>query len=104
MLVSGGVRAKLPPELLADAVADDSQRIVSPLRGGRLQGLLEARDTVLPDLADELGELADMTRFALNAAHNSANPYPPPSELAGTRHRHRPASPPPRAAAPPTSP
>ena len=50
MLVSGGVRAKLPAELLADAVPDDSQRIVSPLRGGRLQGLLEARDSVLPIL------------------------------------------------------
>ena len=84
VLVSGGVRTKLPAELLADAVPDDSQRIVSPLRGGRLQGLLEARDTVLPDLADELGELADMTRFTLNAAHNSANAYPPPSQLTGS--------------------
>ncbi len=84
VLVSGGVRAKLPAELLADAVPDDSQRIVSPLRGGRLQGLLEARDTVLPDLADELSELADMTRFTLNAAHNSANAYPPPSQLTGS--------------------
>jgi flagellar hook-associated protein 1 FlgK len=85
MLVSGGVRAELPPELLADAVPDSSQRIVSPLRSGRLQGLLEARDTVLPDLADELGELAETTRFALNAAHNSANARPPPGELLGTR-------------------
>jgi flagellar hook-associated protein 1 FlgK len=55
------------------------------LRTGRLQGLLEARDAALPDLADELGELADAARFALNAAHNSANAHPPPGALVGTR-------------------
>lgn len=85
VLVSGGVRAALPGELLGDAVPDAVQQIVSPLRAGRLQGLLEARDRLLPDLADELGELADLTRFALNAAHNSANPNPPATSLAGTR-------------------
>jgi flagellar hook-associated protein 1 FlgK len=85
LLVSGGIRAKLPPELLADTIADPSQRIVSSLRSGSLQGLLEARDTLLPKLGDGLGELADAIRFALNAAHNSANAHPPPGALAGTR-------------------
>jgi flagellar hook-associated protein 1 FlgK len=85
LLVSGGLRAELSPEQLADAIPDTSQRITSSLRSGRLQGLLEARDTALPDLADQLGELAGAARFALNAAHNSANAYPPPSELVGTR-------------------
>lgn len=85
VLVSGGVRAELPSELLGDAVPDAAQQIVSPLRTGRLQGLLEARDRLLPNLADELGELAELTRFALNAAHNSANPNPPATSLAGTR-------------------
>ena len=46
---------------------------------------MEARDTVLPELGDGLGELADAIRFALNAAHNSANAHPPPGALAGTR-------------------
>lgn len=85
LLVSGGLRAELSPEQLSDAIPDTAQRIASSLRSGRLQGLLEARDTVLPDLADQLGELADAARFALNAAHNSANAYPPPSELVGSR-------------------
>ena len=40
---------------------------------------------MLPELADQLGELADAARFTLNAAHNAAVPYPPPSELNGTR-------------------
>ena len=85
VLVSGGVRAELTPELLADATADVTQRIVSPFQAGRLQGLLEARDLVLPSLADQLGELAELARYALNAAHNAAVPYPPPGNLAGAR-------------------
>ncbi|MFO1048643.1 MAG: flagellar basal body rod C-terminal domain-containing protein [Geminicoccaceae bacterium] len=85
LLVSAGVRAELPSELQGDAIPDAAQQIVSPLRTGRLQGLLEARDRLLPDLADELGELADLTRFTLNAAHNSANPNPPATSLTGTR-------------------
>lgn len=85
ILVTGGVRAELPSELLGDGVPDAAQQILSPLRTGRLQGLLEARDRLLPNLADELGELAELARFALNAAHNSANPRPPATSLAGTR-------------------
>ena len=85
VLVTGGVRAKLTPELAADATADSAQLIVSSLRGGSLQGLLEARDTLLPALGDQLAELASVTTHALNAAHNSASPYPPRSALSGTR-------------------
>ena len=85
VLVTGGARAVLTPELAEDAAANSTQQIVSPLRGGRLQGMLEARDRLLPELADQLGELADAARFTLNAAHNAAVPYPPPSELNGTR-------------------
>ena len=85
LLVSGGVRAVLTPELAADSTPDASQLVVSSLRGGSLQGLLEARDLLLPALGDQLGELASVARFTLNAAHNSASPYPPPTALAGTR-------------------
>lgn len=85
VLVTGGIRAALTPELAADAVPDAEQRIVSPLRGGRLQGLLEARDGLLPELADQLGELAGLLRHSLNAAHNDAVAQPPPDRLVGTR-------------------
>lgn len=85
VLVSGGVRAVLTPELLADSVPDGTQRIVSPLQGGKLQGLLEARDKTLPGLSDQLAELAELARHALNAAHNASVPQPPPSRLVGTR-------------------
>ncbi|MGD9512202.1 MAG: flagellar basal body protein, partial [Geminicoccaceae bacterium] len=39
VLVSGGLRTGLPPELLSDSVPDPSQRIASSLRTGRLAGL-----------------------------------------------------------------
>jgi flagellar hook-associated protein 1 len=85
VVVTGGVRAALTPELAADAVPDADQRVSSPLASGRLQGLLEARDRLLPELGDQLGELAGMVRFTLNAAHNDAVPHPPPDVLTGTR-------------------
>ena len=85
VLVSGGVRAALTPELLADGTPDAAQLVSSSLRGGELQGLLEARDQLLPRLGDQMAELADAARFALNAAHNAANAHPPPQTLSGTR-------------------
>src|SRR5690606_31963205 len=84
-LVSGGLRASLTPELQNDATPDADQLIVSRLRGGRLQGLLEIRDLVLPELDDQLQELAESVRFALNAAHNDGTPWPPPAQLSGSR-------------------
>ncbi len=84
-LVSGGLRAELPPELVTGTPADDDLIVTSPLVTGELQGLLEARDRHLPELADQLDELARIVRFALNAAHNAANAWPPPESLTGSR-------------------
>ncbi|MEK0085053.1 flagellar hook-associated protein FlgK [Benzoatithermus flavus] len=85
VLVTGGIRAELIPELASDPLDDAGQRVVSPFRSGRLQGLLEARDRVLPELADQLGELAGLVRDTLNAAHNAAVSLPPPERLTGAR-------------------
>ncbi len=84
-LVSSGVRAVLTPELQGDAVPDADQIIVSKLGGGRIQGLVEIRDRVLPALDDQIQELADGLRYALNAAHNNTVAWPQPSSLSGTR-------------------
>lgn len=84
-LVSSGVRRRLTPEIQNDAIPDADQLITSQLAGGRLAGLLDARDELLPDFADQLGELAGTLRFAVNAAHNDAIPIPPLSTLNGTR-------------------
>ena len=88
VLVTGGIRAELTPELAADAVADVDQTVRSPFTTGKLQGLIEARDRLLPGLADQLGEIAGLARFALNAAHNDAVPLPLPGTLTGTRTDH----------------
>lgn len=84
-LVSGGVRAELTPELAGDAIPDEDQLIVSSLASGRIAGLVAARDVALPQIADLLGELADLAGHVLNAAHNSSVAQPPPDSLSGTR-------------------
>ncbi|MCB1971051.1 MAG: flagellar hook-associated protein FlgK [Geminicoccaceae bacterium] len=85
VLVSSGLRMDLTPELANDAIADSDQIVVSPLRTGKLQGLLEARDRKLPQLADQISEIATMVRYNVNKAHNNAMPYPLPTEFSGTR-------------------
>jgi len=84
-LVSEGVRASLSAELDNDGSDDDQQLITSQIQDGRLAGLLEVRDRILPAFDDQLVELADGVRFALNAAHNSGAALPPPNALSGTR-------------------
>ncbi|MDH3664513.1 MAG: hypothetical protein OEU92_31620, partial [Alphaproteobacteria bacterium] len=85
VLVSSGVRAELTPELQNDAIPDADQQIVSKLGAGELQGLVEMRDEVFPALTDQLQELSEGLRFALNAAHNDSVAWPQPSALSGTR-------------------
>ncbi|MDX6751629.1 flagellar basal body rod C-terminal domain-containing protein [Geminicoccaceae bacterium 1502E] len=82
VLVGAGLRAEPPPEL---AGAPEPLRILSSVRGGALAGFLEARDTALPALGDQLGELAAVLRHGLNAAHNASTALPPPARLEGSR-------------------
>ncbi|BCX19734.1 MAG: flagellar hook-associated protein 1 [Geminicoccaceae bacterium] len=85
VVVTGGLRAELPPELATGTPADEPLIVRSPFAEGELQGLLEARDRVLPELADQLDELARLTRYVLDAAHNAAVAWPPPESLTGSR-------------------
>lgn len=84
-LISSGVRRTLSAELQNDATPDADQLVTSRIRSGRMAGLLEVRDQVLPELDDQIRELADGLRFALNRAHNDGVAYPPPSVLTGSR-------------------
>ncbi len=68
-----------------DATPDSDQIIVSTLNGGQIQGLIDMRDKVFPALNDQLQELADGLRFALNKAHNDNVSWPQPNALSGTR-------------------
>ena len=60
------------------------RRPFSPnLSGGTLAGLIEARETDIPRIADQLGAMAGAVADVLNAAHNASSAAPPPSELIG---------------------
>ena len=85
VMVTGGVRAQLTPELLGDATPDVDQQIISRFGGGRLQGLIEMRDEHFPDLTDQLHELSEALRFGLNEASNDTVAWPLVSSLSGTR-------------------
>lgn len=53
------------------------------LASGSLKGLLDMRDGTLAGLGQELGNLAQSTANAYNAAHNANSSYPPPASLTG---------------------
>jgi flagellar hook-associated protein 1 FlgK len=53
------------------------------LGGGELRGLLELRDTILPELGEQLGEFTARSADALNRAHNAATNAPAPAALTG---------------------
>ena len=50
---------------------------------GKLYGLLDLRDRILPEIANELAELTAGAADALNLAHNNSASYPAPQTLAG---------------------
>jgi flagellar hook-associated protein 1 FlgK len=51
--------------------------------GGEIRGLLDLRNTKLPQLNDQLGEFIQRTSQQLNAAHNDSTSVPPPASLTG---------------------
>lgn len=53
------------------------------LRGGKVRGLLDMRDTELPALVSELGNLAALVADSLNAVHNNNSTVPAPNALTG---------------------
>jgi flagellar hook-associated protein 1 FlgK len=55
----------------------------SHIRGGEMRGLLDMRDKVLPDLAEQLGAVAAGLSEQLNAIHNNSAAVPPPATLTG---------------------
>lgn len=54
-------------------------------RSGRMQGLLDLRDAVLPDMASQLENISRTLKDALNAIHNQGTAFPPPKTLTGIR-------------------
>ncbi|MBL8670900.1 MAG: flagellar hook-associated protein FlgK, partial [Alphaproteobacteria bacterium] len=95
-LLSSGLQYDIdtvPPPGLAGAigglfvgdVTNAGNDVTSRVLGGEIKGLIDARDTVIPALQDQIDELARTLRDQINAAQNAATAYPPPSNLTGTR-------------------
>lgn len=60
--------------------------ITSEVRQGRIKGLLELRDGVLPDLQSEMDELAKTMRDEVNTVHNRGTSHPEMNySVTGTR-------------------
>jgi len=55
------------------------------LNGGEVQGLLDLRNTTLPELSDQLGEFVQRAVEQLNAAHNASSAVPAPATLTGRK-------------------
>ncbi len=60
-----------------------SQPYGSLLTGGELQGLLTARNTIIPNIAQQLAQVTASTAQALNTASNGHSAVPAPSTLTG---------------------
>ncbi len=61
-----------------------SSQIEKRFEGGSLAGLLEIRDDLIPNILDQLDQLAAQLRDSFNDIHNQGSGYPPATELVGT--------------------
>ena len=68
-----------------DGISLNNRDITTTLKGGELKGLIEMRDTVLPNLQAEIDQLAARLRDEVNALHNKGSGFPPPSQLSSGR-------------------
>lgn len=59
------------------------EKLDSAVVGGKLGGLLDLRDRVLPSFSDQLGTLFGGLAETLNAVANAGTIFPPPSRLDG---------------------
>lgn len=71
--IPGIYLATTPPTDLTDDIA-----------GGALKGLIDIRDSVIPDLQNEIDALATVLADTVNAVHNASISFPGATEMNGT--------------------
>lgn len=59
--------------------------ITNNVTSGKLKGLIDLRDTVLPNLQSQLDEMAAELRDNFNTVHNRGTPFPGQQSMSGTR-------------------
>ncbi|MBY0356052.1 MAG: flagellar hook-associated protein FlgK [Rickettsiales bacterium] len=65
--------------------AGNNENVVSNITSGRLLGLQQLRDKIIPDILLQLDNIASVVRDTFNAIHNDGSSYPGTDELTGTR-------------------
>ena len=81
-LASNGDQIGSPLNLISSGTSDE---VTTRITGGKLAGLQQARDVVMPEVLAELDMLASRLRDEMNRVHNLGTSYPPPTSLTGTR-------------------
>ena len=59
--------------------------ITEEVRGGMIKGLIDLRDTILPNLQSQVDEMAAELRDSFNQAHNRGTAFPGSQSMSGTR-------------------
>jgi flagellar hook-associated protein FlgK len=72
-----------PPEQLVSAGVEGG--ITSDIKAGKLRAFMDLRDKGLPDVLQQLDQLAEVVRDTFNEVHNTGSSYPGTNELLGTR-------------------
>jgi flagellar hook-associated protein 1 len=67
------------------ATAGTSSSITTVIGSGKLKGLLDIRDKIVPDMVAQLDSLASVLRDRVNAIHNAGSGFPGANTLSGTR-------------------
>lgn len=81
-LNSAGQQIGNPADLISSGTRST---VTTQLTGGKLRGLQEVRDTVLPQILDQLDQFSSRIRDELNRVHNQGTGFPAPTTLTGTR-------------------
>lgn len=71
-----------PKEIISSGVGAE---VTTVLEGGKLLGLQQMRDKVLPDMLAQLDQMAAQLRDVTNAIHNDGSGFPGANQLTGTR-------------------
>lgn len=66
------------------ATGGPSSSVTSTLSSGKLQALMQMRDTILPNILGQLDQLAGTMTSDFNAINNAGTSFPPPNSYTGT--------------------
>ncbi len=66
-------------------LVNGSNDITTEIIDGELKGLIDVRDTLLPNLQKEIDRLSAVLKTQINTFHNQGTAFPPPATLTGSQ-------------------